>query len=202
MSVLETSVLVLNRLYQPVNVTTVRRAFSLLYQGVAKAIDREFQTFDFDDWAALSAEVHDTDVVHTVARTIRVPRVIILQVYERFPRVNVRFSRQNIYLRDKCTCQYCGRRFARSDLNLDHVIPRSRGGRTTWENIVCSCVACNLRKGGRTPQEANMRLLRRPARPRWSPFERGKDGRYAHEDWRPFLNLADASYWNTELSED
>jgi hypothetical protein len=85
--------LVLNRLYQPVNVTTVRRAFSLLYQGVAKAIDREFQTFDFESWAALSAEVHDHDVVHTVARTIRVPRVIILQVYERFPRVNVRFSR-------------------------------------------------------------------------------------------------------------
>lgn len=201
MSVLDSSVLVLNRLYQPVNVTTVRRAFSLLYQGVARAIDREFQTFDFESWAALSAEVHP-DVVHTVARTIRVPRVIILQVYDRFPRVNVRFSRQNIYLRDKCTCQYCGKKFPRSDLNLDHVIPRSRGGRTTWENIVCSCVCCNLAKGGRTPAEAGMRLLRRPARPRWSPFERGKDGRYTYEDWRPFLNLADASYWNTELSED
>lgn len=202
MSVLDSSVLVLNRLYQPVNVTTVRRAFSLLYQGIARAIDREFQTFDFESWAALSAEIHDKDVVHTVARTIRVPRVIILQVYDRFPRVNVRFSRQNIYLRDKCTCQYCGRRHPRSELNLDHVIPRSRGGRTTWENIVCSCVACNLKKGGLTPAEANMRLLRRPARPRWSPFERGQDGRYAYDDWRPFLSLADASYWNTELSED
>jgi 5-methylcytosine-specific restriction endonuclease McrA len=202
MTVLDSSVLVLNRLYQPVNVTTVRRAFSLLYQGVARAIDREFQTFDFESWAALSAEVHDNDVVHTVARTIRVPRVIILQVYDRFPRVNVRFSRQNIYLRDKCTCQYCGKKFPRTDLNLDHVIPRSRGGRTTWENIVCSCVTCNLNKGGRTPAEAGMRLLKRPARPKWSPFERGKDGSYTYDDWRPFLSLADASYWNTELEED
>lgn len=202
MTVLDSSVLVLNRVYQPINVTTVRRAFSLLYQGTARAIDKEFQTFDFDSWATLSAEVHDHDVVHTVARVIRVPRVIMLQVYDRLPRVHVRFSRQNIYLRDRSTCQYCSQRLPRSELNLDHVIPRSRGGRTTWENVVCSCIECNLKKGGRTPVEANMRLLRRPARPRWSPFERGNDGGAAYEDWRPFLSLPDASYWNTELTED
>ncbi len=201
MSVLDSNVLVLNRLFQPVNVTTVRRAFRLLYQGSAKAIDKEFHTFDFESWAALSAELSDPDVIHTVARAIRVPRVIMLQVYDRLPRMHVRFSRQNIYLRDKNTCQYCGERLPRTDLNLDHVIPRSQGGRTTWENVVCSCIECNLTKGGRTPQQANMRLLRRPARPRWSPFERN-DGSFAHEDWRPFLNLADASYWNTELTDD
>ena len=201
-SVLDSSVLVLNRLYQPVNITTVRRAFTLLYQGTAKAIDRSFQTFDFESWAALSAEVHsEADIVKTVSKAIRVPRVIILQVYDRFPHLHVRFSRQNIYLRDKNTCQYCGQRLPRSELNLDHVIPRSRGGRTTWENIVCSCIDCNLDKGGRTPQEAGMSLLRRPGRPRWSPFERG-EGKYTYEDWRPFLNLADASYWNTELEEE
>lgn len=202
--VLDTSVLVLNRLYQPVNITTVRRAFALLYQGTAKAIDRRFQTFDFESWAALSAEVHQAegDFVKTVSHAIKVPRVIILQVYDRFPHLFVRFSRQNIYLRDKNTCQYCGKRLPRSELNLDHVIPRSRGGRTTWENIVCSCINCNLQKGGRTPAEAGMRLLRKPGRPRWSPFERG-EGKYTYEDWRPFLNLTDASYWNTELiSED
>lgn len=202
MTVLDSNVLVLNRLYQPVNITTVRRAFTLLYQGTARAIDREFQTFDFESWAALAAEVHNKDVIHTVSRTIRVPRVIILQVYDRFPKLNVRFSRQNIYLRDKSTCQYCGRRLPRSELNLDHVIPRSRGGRTTWENVVCSCIRCNLDKGGRTPAEAGMRLLKRPCRPKWSPFERDSDGHYRYEDWRPFLNLADASYWNTELLDD
>jgi 5-methylcytosine-specific restriction endonuclease McrA len=195
-------VLVLNRVYQPINITTVRRAFALLYQGTAKAIDREFQTFDFESWSELSAELHDHDVVRTVARAIRVPRVIMLQVYDRLPRLHVRFSRQNIYMRDKLTCQYCAQRYPRSELNLDHVIPRSRGGRTTWENVVCSCISCNLSKGGRTPAEAGMKLLRRPARPRWSPFERGKDGVYPYEDWRPFLGLADASYWNTELEQD
>lgn len=201
MTVLDSSVLVLNRLYQPVNITTVRRAFTLLYQGTAKAIDREFQTFDFESWSALSAEVHDRDVIHTVARSIRVPRVIILQIYDRFPRLHVRFSRQNIYLRDKLTCQYCGRRFPRNELNLDHVVPRSRGGRTTWENVVCSCITCNLKKGNRLPHEAHMKLLRSPSRPRWSPFEKGHEGHTTYDDWRPFLSLTDASYWNTELEE-
>jgi 5-methylcytosine-specific restriction endonuclease McrA len=202
MTALDSSVLVLNRLYQPIHVTTVRRAFTLLYQGSAKALDREFQTFDFESWAALAAELSDRDVVATVARAIKVPRVIILQVYERLPRVEVRFSRQNVYLRDRSTCQYCGRRLPRSELNLDHVIPRARGGRTTWENVVCSCVECNLAKGCRTPQEAGLRLLRRPARPRWSPFERGEGGGLPHEEWRPFVDLAAASYWNAALEED
>ena len=202
MTVLDSSVLVLNRVYQPVNITTVRRAFTLLYQGTAKAIDREFQTFDFESWSALSAEVHDRDVIHTVAQSIRVPRVIILQMYDRFPRLHVRFSRQNIYLRDKLTCQYCGKRFVRSDLSLDHVVPRSRGGRTTWENVVCSCISCNLKKGNRLPHEANMKLLKQPNRPRWSPFEKGHEDTRAYDDWRPFLNLTDASYWNTELEQE
>ena len=202
MTVLDSSVLVLNRLYQPVNITTVRRAFALLYQGTAKAIDEQFQTFDFESWSELSAEVHSDDIVSTVSRNLIVPRVIVLQVFDRFPRMHVRFSRQNIFLRDQSTCQYCNTRFARCDLNLDHVIPRSRGGRTTWENVVCSCIKCNLKKGSRTPEEANMRLARTPTRPRWSPFEQGRDGVRPRAEWRPFLTLSDASYWHTELKED
>lgn len=201
-SVLDSSVLVLNRHYQPVNVTSVRRAFTLLYQGAAQAIDREFKIFDFQSWAALSAEVNDDDVVRTVSRAIRAPRVIVLQVYDRFPRARVRFSRQNIYLRDGMTCQYCGRRYSRSDLNLDHVIPRSRGGRTTWENVVCSCIPCNVDKGGRTPQEAGMKLLKTPIRPRWSPFAKDAHGGSPHEEWLPFLSLVNASYWTTELLDE
>lgn len=202
MTVLDTSVLVLNRLYQPVNITTVRRAFTLLYQGTAKAIDSQFQTFDFESWSDLSAELHRGDAIQTVSRSLLVPRVIVLQVFDRFPRMHVRFSRQNIFLRDQSTCQYCNQRFARTDLNLDHVIPRSRGGRTTWENVVCSCIKCNLEKGSRTPEEAGMVLAKRPTRPRWSPFEQGRDGVRPRQEWKPFLNVADASYWNTELQED
>ena len=172
MSVLDSSVLVLNRNFQPVNVTTVRRAFTLLYQGNAKAINRHYETFDFETWSELSAEVHSKDVVHTITRALRVPRVIILQVYDRLPHLHVRFSRQNIYLRDKNTCQYCGEKKARHELNLDHVVPRSQGGRTSWTDVVCSCIECNLYKGGRTPEQAGMQLLNRPTRPRWSPFEK------------------------------
>ncbi|HEY7725492.1 MAG TPA: HNH endonuclease [Anaeromyxobacteraceae bacterium] len=195
---LDGGVLVLNRVYQPVHVTSVRRAFSLLYQGAAKAVDEEFQLFDFESWSALAAAAHH-DAVCTVGRRIRVPRVIVLLVYERLPKARVRFSRFNIYARDENTCQYCGRRFARGDLNLDHVVPRSRGGSTTWENVVCSCVGCNLRKGGRTPVEAGMHLLRPPGRPRWTPMFRSAARRALHREWRPFLSLVDAAYWNTEL---
>ena len=200
---LDAGVLVLNRSYQPIHVTSVKRAFALLYQGIAQAIDREYRLFDFQSWSALSAESHP-DTVGTISRRIRVPRVIVLQACEHLPRVRVRFSRHNIYLRDSNRCQYCQGGFTRADLNLDHVIPRSRGGTTTWENVVCSCVNCNLRKGGRTPEEANMKLLRAPARPRWSPFLRLGTKRPSHQDWGPFLahvSLADASYWNTELLE-
>jgi 5-methylcytosine-specific restriction endonuclease McrA len=194
---LDTGVLVLNRVYRPVHVTSVRRAFSLLYQGVAKAIDEQFQLFDFESWSALAAAHHDA--IHTVNRSIRVPRVIVLVAYEYLPRTRVRFSRFNIYARDENTCQYCGTRFHRAELNLDHVVPRSRGGSTSWENVVCSCVACNLRKGGRTPDEAGMRLLRQPGRPRWTPMFRNATRRAFYREWRPFLSMVDAAYWNAEL---
>jgi len=197
---LETGVLVLNRVYQPVHITSVRRAFGLLYQGVAKAIDEEFKLFDFDSWAALAAAAHQ-DSIGTVDRRIRVPRVIVLLAYDRLPRARVRFSRFNIYARDENTCQYCGRRYRRAELNLDHVIPRSRGGSTHWENVVCSCIPCNLRKGGRTPEEAGMRLHHLPARPRWTPTFRSATRRAFYREWRPFLSLADAAYWNAELLE-
>jgi hypothetical protein len=102
----------------------VRRAFSLLYQGLARAVDAEYQTFDFASWAALSASVQD-ETIGLVDRALRVPRVILLVAYDRVPKRHVRFSRFNIYARDRNTCQYCGRTFPRSELNLDHVLPRA-----------------------------------------------------------------------------
>ncbi len=198
LQMLDTGVLVLNRVYRPVHITSVRRAFSLLYQGVARAIDEEFQLFDFESWSSLSAAAHH-DAIHTVNRRIRVPRVIVLIAYEYLPKTRVRFSRFNIYARDDSTCQYCGKKYYRAELNLDHVVPRSRGGSTNWENVVCSCVACNLRKGGRTPEEAGMRLLRQPSRPRWTPMFRSATRRAFYREWRPFLSMVDAAYWNAEL---
>src|SRR6185295_2449360 len=144
MSVLNSKVLVLNRSYLPVHVTSVKRAFVLLYQDIARAVDEQYRTFDFASWSQLAVSVeHDT--VGLVSRVVRVPRVILLVAYDRVPKRHVRFSRYNIYARDGNTCQYCGKHFARIDLNLDHVVPRSRGGRGTWENLVCSCHRCNRR---------------------------------------------------------
>lgn len=197
-AVLNTKVLVLNRSFSPIHITSVRRAFSLLYQGVAQAVSEQYQTFDFDSWSALSVSVHD-DSVGMVDRVIRVPRVILLVAYDRVPRRQVRFSRFNIYGRDRNTCQYCAHRFSRSDLNIDHVIPRSRGGLSTWDNVVCSCLNCNRRKGGRTPEEARMKLLQVPRRPEWTPFMLETFSMRRYREWLPYLSTVDASYWNTEL---
>jgi 5-methylcytosine-specific restriction endonuclease McrA len=130
-----------------------------------------------------------------------VPRVIVLQIYDRIPKTKVRFSRHNIYMRDGNTCQYCGRTLPRTDLNLDHVVPRSQGGRTTWENVVCCCIDCNLAKGARTPDQAGMRLLKAPLRPRWTPTFRAAGDRIRYREWLPFLDIPNASYWNVELEE-
>jgi len=200
-TMLNSSVLVLNRYYQPVHVTSVKRAFTLLYQGVVKAIDQQYRLYEFSDWAALSA-AQEEDAIGTVNGRIRIPRVVVLIAYEYLPRGRVRFSRHNIYARDHDTCQYCGRQLPRSELNLDHVVPRAQGGKTTWENVVCSCVSCNLKKGGRTPAQARMNLLKVPVRPRWTPLGRNLTRRVTYREWLPFLNLADASYWNVELVDE
>ena len=191
---INSSVLVLNRYYQPVHVTSVKRAFSLLYLGVAKAIDSQYRLYEFADWAALSAANHEA--IATVNRQIRVPRVVVLYAYEYLPKGRVRFSRLNIYARDHDTCQYCGKTLPRAELNLDHVVPRAQGGRTTWENVATACAPCNLRKGGRTPLQARMHAQREPIRPTsWQLQEHGRafPPNYLHESWRDYL------YWDVEL---
>src|ERR1700744_4956688 len=159
-AILSNNVLVLNRLWQAVNICSVKRAFMLLYQGHAQVVEAEsgtFQTMTFDQWYSFSHGYEGADVVSTVSFKIRVPKVILLLFFDRMPKKEVKFTRHNIFERDHNQCQYCGEKFDRKDLNLDHVIPRDRGGETSWENIVCSCVPCNSRKGNRTPQEARLR---------------------------------------------
>jgi 5-methylcytosine-specific restriction endonuclease McrA len=137
---------------------------------------------------------HD-EVVVTPTRTFRVPRVIALKDFDRLPRQEVKFSRHNIYLRDGNRCQYCGHRFPTAELSLDHVIPLSRGGVSSWENVVCACLSCNVRKGNRSPQEASMRLVATPKKPRWHPVGQFGSAK-CHPEWRHFLDVA---YWNAEL---
>jgi 5-methylcytosine-specific restriction endonuclease McrA len=202
-AVLNQQVLVLNRLWQAVNICSVRRALTLLFQGHAQVVlgdnDGVFQTFGFREWQDFSDRAPEPEMIHSVSLKIRVPRVIMLFVFDRLPKKEVKFTRHNIFERDQNTCQYCGKIFDRKDLNLDHVIPRDRGGPTTWENIVCSCIPCNTRKGNRTPIEAGMRLVRKPKRPKWRPFVQVNFGFEYHASWKHFLDLA---YWNVELGGD
>jgi 5-methylcytosine-specific restriction endonuclease McrA len=163
-------------------------------------VNEQYQTFDFESWSALSRSIND-ETIGLVDRAMRVPRVILLVAYDRVPKRHVRFSRFNVYARDRNTCQYCGRGFPRADLNLDHVIPRSHGGTSTWENVVCSCLRCNRQKGGRSPEEAGMHLLRRPLRPNWTPFVLETWSLRRHREWLPFLSSVDSAYWNAELVE-
>ena len=200
---LDRQVLVLNRLWQAVNVCSVRRAFALLCQGHAQVVyedgNNNFLTHDFDSWQEFSQREPEPDMVHTISFKIRIPRIIVLMFFDRLPKKEVKFTRHNIFERDKNTCQYCGEVFERKDLNLDHVIPRDRGGPTTWENIVCSCIECNTRKANRTPQEAGMHLVRKPKRPKWRPFVQINFTLQRHDSWKHFIDLA---YWNVELGED
>ena len=117
-------------------------------------------------------------------------------MYDRLPRQEVKFNRRNIYARDGNRCQYCGKKFATTELSLDHVVPRRQGGKSTWDNIVCACLKCNIKKGGRTPAEAHMTLIAVPKRPRRNPVISLKlsEGRYA--SWKQFL---DHAYWSVEL---
>lgn len=197
---LSSPVLVLNRNYMPVNTVTVRRAFCMLLAGIAKAIDNNYCTFDFKSWSELSASVHD-ETIGLVGKMVRVPRVILLATYDRFPSRCVRLSRINIMLRDNHKCQYCGKTLKRSQLSLDHVIPRSRGGTTTWENVITSCFTCNRKKGGNTPEEAGMKLLSKPQRPRWTPLGSFLSGRI-YEEWKDFISVVDFSYWHVELDRE
>lgn len=180
-------VLVVNRFFQPVQITSARRAFLLLYGGAALAIDEAGEMHDFLAWRSLPVRERD-DGLPIVGGSLRVPRVLHLRRYERTRRPVIRLSRKNVMLRDAHQCQYCGRRPPVRDLNIDHVMPRSRGGADSWENLVTACRVCNLRKGWRTPDEAMMRLIRVPGPPRWSATMQILMGTPSpFEEWAPFL---------------
>jgi len=153
-----------------------------------------YLTYDFDTWREISElkveageqDPHE-DWIRGVGFQLQVPRLVRLLRYDRVPSRSVRFSRRNVFLRDDHRCQYCGDTFPASKLSLDHVQPRSRQGQTTWENIVCCCLRCNAVKGGRTPEEASMRLIRRPAKPKRNPLLSTKLGNPKYASWKTFL---------------
>lgn len=190
-SVLDYPVLVLNRCWQPIHTCSVRRALHLLCLGRAQAVQVEgearFATHDIDSWIAYSMGAAGEGVIHGIRRSLWAPRIVVLGLYDKLPRLEVKFSRRNVFLRDQFTCQYCSKVLPEHQMNLDHVIPRDKGGRTTWDNIVTSCVRCNSRKANKLPHEVDMHPTRKPYAPRWRPLFGMQDGGLAHASWRHFI---------------
>ncbi|TES85271.1 HNH endonuclease [Candidatus Aerophobetes bacterium] len=201
--VLSEHVLVLNGLWQAVDICSVKRAVCLLYLKHAQVVVKDggsFYTFGFEDWRDFSRNTsNDHDIIRTISYNLKIPRIILLLLYDKLPPWEVKFTRKNIYKRDKNICQYCGKKFQPEDLNLDHILPSSRGGKDSWENVVCSCVPCNLRKANRTLKEAGMNLIRLPRKPAWRAFVKDSFTGVREESWKDFLDVA---YWNIELEED
>jgi 5-methylcytosine-specific restriction endonuclease McrA len=201
---LDCNVLVLNKHYMAIRIVGARRAFSLLFRELAEVVSVEqgtYSNYDFQSWCEVSElkrnfEPDGHDWVSTVNFHIAVPRIIRLLFYDRLPRSEVKLNRRNIFARDKNRCQYCGRKYPTSELSLDHVIPRSMGGKSVWQNMVCACTECNVRKGGRTPKQAGLTLVQKPIRPKRNPLVHVHLGHQRYRSWKQFL---DHAYWSVEL---
>jgi 5-methylcytosine-specific restriction endonuclease McrA len=169
--VIHSPVLVLSQSYEPLNVCRAKRAIVLIARGKAEVIE------------------YADGFIHTISEVLPLPSVIRLVYPVHRPRHPVRLSRHEVFIRDEYTCQYCGKRTR--DLTIDHVIPRNRGGTSTWDNVVSACKSCNHRKAGRTPAEARMRLIRPPKPPQPSPFFLFYEYLQARPEWHIFLSQED-----------
>lgn len=198
------NVLVLNRHYMPIRIVGAKRAFSLLWRQLAEVValeDGQYSNYNFQSWCEVSQLRHtfqpdSHDWITTVNFYIAVPRIIRLLCYDKLPRNEVKFNRRNIFARDKNRCQYCGKRFPTSELSLDHVVPRSLGGRSSWENVVCACPACNVKKGNLSLKQAGMKLIQQPLKPKHNPLVHIHLGHERYRSWKQFL---DHAYWSVEL---
>lgn len=167
-SVVNKRVLMLNQNYEPLTVCSARRAIVLMFQGKAEIIEKA-----------------DSLMIRTVSRSYSLPSVVRLWQYRKVPHKRIMLTRKNILTRDNHRCQYCGS--PRGSMTVDHVIPRRLGGRETWDNLVCACSKCNNKKGDRTPEEVDMKLLRRPTRPTYITFI--QRNYTITQQWRPYLFL-------------
>ena len=203
MSVLGSRVLVLNKSWVAFDIWSLEHAIKKLFKTdecgtpKAKIVNIEdFSLMEWSDWASLAPEEGDK-LIRTSTTGFKVPEVIVLTGYNKYPKPRLNFSRKSLYKLYKQQCQYCGKKFTTDVLTIDHVIPRAQGGKTTWENCVLSCIGCNSHKANRTPYEANMKLLcGKPQKPTSKLFDVGK---IRCRSWQSFL---DAAYWNVDIGDD
>ena len=195
-SALGDPVLVLNKVWQVTAISTVKECFKTLFTNKARVVDADFQLYNFESWAALEVD-DDEPYVKTVNNKIRAPKTLLLWEYTKLPTRNLKYSAVHVHKRDRNTCQYCGTHpgkngVDRNDMTIDHVIPRAQGGKTLWTNCVVACWPCDHKKDNRTPEEAGMKLLKKPVRPKWTSREvfvriGGDHGGGGHSEWKPFM---------------
>lgn len=161
--------LVLNKGWTPISIMPVKKAITKVMSDLARIVDPDdYQLYTFEDWMNLPVKEGDL-FISTSHSKVRVPEIIVLQEYEKLPQREVKLSRRNLLIRDNYTCQYTGKRITMDTATMDHVIPRSKGGGSTWENLVMCCLDINAKKADRTPDEAGLKLLKKPERPKWNP---------------------------------
>lgn len=192
-------VLVLNKAWVAIAVVSWKRAIRMLFAGSeehpnARIIDptQDFQQFTWKQWEGMRPKDGE-EVIKTAHDTFRMPEIILVSRYDKLPTHRVRFNRRTIFHRDNNTCQYCGKKFSASELNIDHIMPKALGGKSGWDNCVLACIKCNTKKADRTPEQANMKLLRKPFKPKYTIFK----GDVRIRSWEHFLGEA---YWNTDLA--
>lgn len=201
-TILDQPTLVLNKNWTAISVEPVRDAITKVCSENAVVLDpHSFQTFTWEKWAELQVN-DDEDFIATVKGRYKVPDIIVLSYYEKIHSRTLMFNRRNLFARDNNSCQYCGKKMSFSNCTLDHVIPQCQGGPSTWENCVIACVNCNVRKGGRTPRQAGIQLLRKPIKPKWSPVFRTKIIKPIWGKVIPDLDtIISEMYWNIELQK-
>jgi len=185
-------VLVLNKSWVAIHIVDWKKAMSLIYQDAARSLDMDFIAYDFSMWLEFSTSKPSNDYpkVHTSTKEIAIPEIVVLTKYDRLPSRDVKYSRQTLFERDSYRCAYCGKHFPRPELTVDHIIPRSKGGKTNWDNTVSACRQCNFLKANRTPQEAKMPLLLKPKKPKWiSPLHK-VGGHRLLKSWQRFSDRA------------
>lgn len=199
--------LVLNKSWTAMGIQSARKSIVKILSGTAKVVDENYVQYDWDEW--LDATPFDTkksnvdDFISSGHYKVKIPCVIVLLNQNRHPNQKVKMTRRNILIRDKFTCQYTGKKLTSQSATLDHVIPHSRGGKSTWDNLVLASVEANVKKANRTPEEAGMKLRTVPKRPAWG-LQYTKYVAKVPAIWKKFIDTDkwnEYGYWDVELVE-
>ncbi len=189
MSALNKQILVLNKMWMPIRIIPAYRALTLIFAGKASAIDINYYAYNWKDWSERKISDNPYGTILTSSDVVEIPEIIVLSRYDKVFRKDTRLTKRNIYIRDGYKCQYTGMRIKESEADIDHVIPRSKGGKNTWENMVVCMKDINRMKADRTPEQAGLMLIKKPSKPNadrllidpkirvpdsWSKFIKGK----------------------------